>query len=125
SPLVSPIVHVRLLVWVLAMRVMMVASSAVGYFINGAIATARYGNAAKFNFEAPLTTLVWLTSLLSIGLTYVVSAFMIPDIGGDSSLWWKLATVISCGTLAGAVIPEFVKVFTSTSSRHVREIVTR
>ncbi|HUK16109.1 MAG TPA: sodium-translocating pyrophosphatase, partial [Bryobacteraceae bacterium] len=106
------------------MRVMMVISSAVGYFLNGAIAKARYGHAAKFNFEAPLTTLVWLTSILSIVLTYIVSAFMIPDLAGDSSLWWKLATVISCGTLAGALIPELVKVFTSTSSRHVREIVT-
>ena len=76
------------------------------------------------NFEAPLTTLVWLTSILSIVLTYVVSYFMIPDLAGDTSLWWKLATVISCGTLAGALIPEFVKVFTSTNSRHVREIVT-
>ena len=76
------------------------------------------------NFEAPLTTLVWLTSLLSIGLTYVLSSQMIPDLGGDTSLWWKLSTVISCGTLAGALIPEFVKIFTSTNSRHVREIVT-
>ena len=80
--------------------------------------------AAKFNFETPLTTLVWLTSILSIALTYVVSSLMIPTLGGDDSLWWKLATVISCGTLAGALIPEFVKVFTSTNSRHVREIVT-
>jgi K(+)-stimulated pyrophosphate-energized sodium pump len=120
----TDLVKVQLLVWIFSMRVMMVISSAMGYFINGAIAKGRYGNAAKFNFEAPLTTLVWLTSILSIGLTYVVSAFMIPDLAGDSSLWWKLATVISCGTLAGALIPEFVKVFTSTSSRHVREIVT-
>ena len=82
------------------------------------------GNADKFNFEAPLTTLVWLTSILSIVLTYVVSYLMIPDLGGDTSLWWKLSTIISCGTLAGALIPEFVKVFTSTNSRHVREIVT-
>ena len=67
---------------------------------------------------------MWLTSILSIVLTYIVSYFMIPDLGGDDSLWWKLATVISCGTLAGALIPEFVKVFTSTNSRHVREIVT-
>jgi len=96
----------------------------VGYFVNAAIAKARFGNSAKFNFETPLTTLVWLTSILSIGLTYVISAYMIPELGGDDSMWWKLATVISCGTLAGAVIPEFVKVFTSTSSRHVREIVT-
>jgi K(+)-stimulated pyrophosphate-energized sodium pump len=92
--------------------------------VNGIIAKARFGEAAKFNFETPLTTLVWLTSILSIVLTYVVSMFMIPTLGGDDSMWWKLATVISCGTLAGALIPEFVKVFTSTNSRHVREIVT-
>ena len=120
----DPIVQVQLLVWIFSMRVMMVVSSAVGYFVNGAVAKARYGNSLKFNFEAPLTSLVWLTSILSIGLTYVVSALMIPTLAGDDSLWWKLATVISCGTLAGALIPEFVKVFTSTNSRHVREIVT-
>ncbi len=106
------------------MRIMMVISSAVGYFVNGALAKARYANVDKMNFEAPLTTLVWLTSILSIVLTYIISALMIPALGGDSTLWWKLATVISCGTLAGALIPEFVKVFTSTNSRHVREIVT-
>jgi K(+)-stimulated pyrophosphate-energized sodium pump len=117
-------VQVQLLVWIFSMRIMMVISSAVGYFVNAAIAKARFGNLAKFNFETPLTTLVWLTSLLSIALTYVISAFMIPSLGGDESMWWKLATVISCGTLAGALIPEFVKVFTSTNSRHVREIVT-
>jgi K(+)-stimulated pyrophosphate-energized sodium pump len=120
----SDMVKVELLVWIFSMRVMMVLSSAAGYFINGAIAKARYGNASKFNFEAPLTFLVWLTSILSIALTYVVSFFMIPDLAGDPTLWWKLATVISCGTLAGALIPELVKVFTSTNSRHVREIVT-
>ncbi len=120
----SPVVQVQLLVWIFAMRVMMMIASAVGYFVNGAIAKARYGNAEKMNFEAPLTSLVWLTSLLSIGLTYILSAFIIPDLAGDTSLWWKLSTVISCGTLAGALIPEFVKVFTSTKSRHVREIVT-
>ena len=120
----DPIVQVQLLVWIFTMRIMMVISSAAGYFINGAIAKARFGNADKFNFETPLTTLVWLTSILSIVLTYVISSMMIPTLGGDSSLWWKLASIISCGTLAGALIPEFVKVFTSTNSRHVREIVT-
>jgi K(+)-stimulated pyrophosphate-energized sodium pump len=120
----DPVVQVQLLVWIFSMRIMMVVSSGVGYFVNGIIAKARYGNAAKMNFEAPLTTLVWLTSILSIALTYLVSNFMIPTLAGDDSLWWKLATVISCGTLAGALIPEFVKVFTSTHSRHVREIVT-
>ena len=120
----DPVVQVQLLVWIFSMRVMMVISSGVGYFVNGIIAKARYGSAPKMNFEAPLTTLVWLTSILSIALTYGVSNFMIPTLAGDTSLWWKLATVISCGTLAGALIPEFVKVFTSTNSRHVREIVT-
>jgi K(+)-stimulated pyrophosphate-energized sodium pump len=120
----TDLVKVQLLVWIFAMRVMMLISSALGYFINGAFAKARYANAEKMNFEAPLTSLVWLTSLFSIGLTFLVSYFMIPDLGGDTSLWWKLSIVISCGTLAGAIIPEFVKVFTSTHSRHVREIVT-
>jgi K(+)-stimulated pyrophosphate-energized sodium pump len=120
----DPIVQVQLLVWIFSMRIMMVVASGVSYFINGVIAKARYANADKMNFEAPLTTLVWLTSILSIGLTYVLSSMMIPDLKGDTSLWWKLSSVISCGTLAGAVIPEFVKVFTSTQSRHVREIVT-
>ena len=120
----DPVVQVQLLVWIFAMRVMMVISSGVGYFINGAIAKSRYSQLPKMNFEAPLTTLVWLTSILSIVLTYIVSAKMIPALGGDESLWWKLSTIISCGTLAGALIPELVKVFTSTNSRHVREIVT-
>ena len=120
----NPLVQVQLLVWIFSMRVMMVVASGVGYFVNKAITHSRFADAEKMNFEQPLTTLVWLTSLLSICLTYVVSSVMIPDLGGDSSLWWKLSTVISCGTLAGALIPEFVKVFTSTNSRHVREIVT-
>jgi K(+)-stimulated pyrophosphate-energized sodium pump len=119
-----PTVQVQLLVWIFTMRVMMVVASGVSYFINGLIAKAKYGNADKMNFEDPLTHLVWLTSILSVVLTYIVSYFMIPDLNGDSSLWWKLATVITCGTLAGAIIPEFVKIFTSTNSSHVREIVT-
>jgi len=120
----SPVVQVQLLVWIFTMRVMMVISSGIGYFFNGAIAKARFGNVEKFDFEAPLTTLVWLTSILSIALTYVISQMMIPVLNNDDTLWWKLATVISCGTLAGAIIPELVKVFTSTNSAHVREIVT-
>jgi K(+)-stimulated pyrophosphate-energized sodium pump len=117
-------IQVQLLVWIFVMRVMMVIASGISYFINNAIAKGKYGNADKMNYEQPLTNLVWLTSILSIGLTYVVSYLMIPELKGDTSLWWKLSTVISCGTLAGALIPEFVKVFTSTESRHVREIVT-
>src|SRR6266496_2489154 len=119
----DPRIQIQLLVWIFVMRVMMLISSALSYFANAAIAKARYGNAGEMNFEAPLTTLVWLTSIVSIALTYVVSYLIIPVLGGDNTLWWKLATIISCGTLAGAVIPELVKIFTSTESRHVQEIV--
>jgi K(+)-stimulated pyrophosphate-energized sodium pump len=120
----SPTVQVQLLVWIFVMRIMMVVASGVSYLINAAIAKSRYEHADKMNFEAPLTFLVWLTSILSVVLTFIVSKAMIPDLGGDPSLWWKLSAVITCGTLAGAIIPEFVKVFTSTESRHVREVVT-
>src|ERR1700693_4982699 len=116
-------VQVQLLVWIFVMRVMMLVASAVSYFLNGAIAKARYGSVNEMNFEAPLTSLVWMTSIVSIGLTYLISYFIIPSLGTDESQWWKLATIISCGTLAGAVIPELVKVFTSTESRHVKEVV--
>jgi K(+)-stimulated pyrophosphate-energized sodium pump len=119
----SPLVQVQLLVWIFVMRVVMIISSAVSYFINDAIAKSRYGNVAKMDFEAPLTSLVWLTSLVSIAATYLVSSQIIPNLGGDTTLWWKLSSVITCGTLAGAVIPELVKVFTSMNSRHVREVV--
>jgi len=120
----EPAIQVQLLVWIFVMRVMMLFSSAFAYFINGAIAKARFGNAEKMNFETPLTTLVWLTSIVSIVATYIVSYYIIPSLGGDTSQWWKLASIISCGTLAGAVIPELVKVFTSVDSRHVNEVVT-
>src|SRR5205814_277665 len=102
----------------------MLIASAAAYFINAFIAKAKYGNADEMNYEAPLTSLVWITSVVSIALTYLVSALIIPDLGGSTSQWWKLATIISCGTLAGAIIPELVKVFTSTESRHVKEVVT-
>jgi K(+)-stimulated pyrophosphate-energized sodium pump len=119
----DPTIQVQLLVWIFVMRVMMLVSSAASYFINGAIAKAQYGHADKMNFEHPLTSLVWITSIVSIALTYLISYLIIPILGGDTSQWWKLATIISCGTLAGAVIPELVKVFTSVNSRHVREVV--
>jgi len=119
----NPTVQVQLLVWIFVMRIAMLVASAAAYFINGIIAKARYASLAKFNFEVPLTSLVWITSVVSIILTYIISAIIIPELGGDTSQWWKLATIISCGTLAGAVIPEFVKVFTSTESRHVKEVV--
>ena len=120
----SELVRVQLLVWIFAMRIMMVIASALSYFINGAIAKSRYLNADKFNYEAPLTMLVWLTSAVSVVITYIVSYLLIPNLAGDSTLWWKLSTIITCGTVAGALIPELVKVFTSTESRHVREVVT-
>src|SRR5256712_1131566 len=120
----DPKVQVQLLVWIFVMRIAMLVSSAAAYFINAAIAKAKYGNATNMNFEAPLTSLVWITSLVSIALTYVISSIIVPDLVGDTTLWWKLASIISCGTLAGAVIPELVKVFTSVESRHVKEVVT-
>ena len=116
-------IQVQLLVWIFGMRIMMLVSSALSYFVNGAVARARYANAADMNFEAPLTSLVWLTSIVSIIATYLVSYLIVPVLGGDGTLWWKLASIISCGTLAGALIPELVKVFTSTKSRHVQEVV--
>ncbi len=117
-------IQVQLLVWIFVMRIMMVIASAVSYFVNEAISKARYAQASEMNFEAPLTSLVWITSIVSIVLTYVVSYLIIPMLGGNATLWWKLATIISCGTLAGAVIPELVKVFTSTNSAHVKAVVT-
>src|SRR2546429_695879 len=117
-------VQVQLLVWIFVMRIVMLIASAAAYFINAFIAKAKYGNADEMNYEAPLTSLVWITSVVSIALTYVVSSLIIPDLGGSTSQWWKLATIISCGTLAGAIIPELVKVFTSRNSRHVKEVVT-
>jgi K(+)-stimulated pyrophosphate-energized sodium pump len=119
----SDTVKVQLLVWIFVMRIMMVIASAVSYFINEAVAKARYSKASVMNFEAPLTSLVWITSIISVILTYIVSYLMIPTLGGDSTLWWKLASIITCGTLAGAIIPELVKVFTSTESGHVKEVV--
>ena len=119
----NPTTQVQLLVWIFAMRIMMIIASVASYWINEAVAKAKYANAHVMNFEAPLTSLVWLTSLVSVVLTYVLSYALIPDLG-DGTLWWKLSTIITCGTLAGAIIPEIVKVFTSTSSGHVREIVT-
>jgi K(+)-stimulated pyrophosphate-energized sodium pump len=120
----DPAVQVQLLVWIFMMRVMMVLASAGSYLVNNAIAKGRYAGVQKMDFEAPLTSLVWLTSIVSVVLTYVLSYLLIPSLGGNTSLWWQLSSVITCGTLAGAIIPEFVKVFTSTNSSHVREVVS-
>ena len=115
-------IQAKLIVWLFAMRVMMVIASGISYLVNEQISKARYGSAAHFDFEAPLTFLVWLTSFVSIGITFAASYLLIPDLG-DGTLWWKLSAIITCGTLAGAIIPEMVKVFTSTKSGHVRECV--
>jgi K(+)-stimulated pyrophosphate-energized sodium pump len=117
------VTQVQLLVWIFFMRVLMIVTSAASYYINEAVAKARFADVDKMNFEAPLTSLVWLTSLLSVGVTYLASYLMIPELAGDTTLWWKLSTIITCGTLAGAIIPELVKVFTSTESSHVKEVV--
>ncbi len=117
-------VQVQLLVWIFVMRVMMIIASGLSYLLNEAWSKASFGTATTMNFEVPLTRLVWLTSIISVVITYVVSYLLIPTLGGDSSLWWKLSTIITCGTLAGAIIPELVKIFTSTESAHVKEVVT-
>ena len=118
----DPQVQVQLLVWIFVMRIAMIIASGLSYFINETIAKGRYQHVDKMNFEAPLTSLVWLTSFISVAITYAVSYFLVPELG-DGTLWWKLSTVITCGTLAGAIIPELVKVFTSTESGHVKEVV--
>src|SRR2546428_12279261 len=119
----EPAVQGQLLVWIFTMRVLMILASGVSYLLNAVVARARYGAATRMNFEAPLTSLVWITSIISVLMTYFASWELIPDLG-DGTLWWKLSTVITCGTLAGAIIPELVKIFTSTESGHVREVVT-
>jgi len=139
-----PGLQVILLVWIFAMRIAMIVASIGSYLINEALAKRKYSQAAEMDFEHPLTVLVWLTSLVSVALTFVISYFLIgpgagalmdirevagaaPTVVGTNlgfGLWWKLSIIISCGTLAGAIIPEAVKVFTSTRSRHVGEVVT-
>ncbi len=117
-------VQIQLLVWIFVMRIVMVIASGVAYFINDALARAKYGASRRFNAEKPLTSLVWITSLLSVALTFVVSKLMIPNVGSKPDLWWQLSVIITCGTLAGAIIPELIKIFTSTESGHVKEVVT-
>ncbi|RPI54089.1 MAG: sodium-translocating pyrophosphatase [Acidobacteria bacterium] len=119
----SETVQVQLLVWIFVIRAMMVVASGLSYLVNNVVMRGKYGDATSMNFEAPLTSLVWLTSIVSVVLTYLISYLLIPELG-DGTMWWKLSTVITCGTLAGAIIPEVVKIFTSTESAHVREVVT-
>jgi len=118
----DPLIQVQLLIWVFFIRVIMVVASFLSYAINAAMVKAKYADAETMDFEVPLTSLVWITSISSIALTFITSYLLIPDLG-DGSLWWKLSIIISCGTLAGALIPELVKTFTSTKSRHTREVV--
>ncbi|OGS19296.1 MAG: sodium-translocating pyrophosphatase [Elusimicrobia bacterium RIFOXYA2_FULL_50_26] len=118
----DPVLQVQLLVWIFAMRLVMLLASAASYGINSFIAKARYATAAKMNFETPLISLVWITSLVSVALTYILSYVLISGLG-DGTMWWKLSSIITCGTLAGAIIPELVKIFTSTESAFVRNVV--
>jgi K(+)-stimulated pyrophosphate-energized sodium pump len=119
----QPTVQVQLLVWIFAMRIMMLIASGLSYLLSELIQGPSLRAAPHFNFERPLTVLVWLTSVVSIALTFVVGWLLLPELG-DGTLWWKLSVIVSFGTLAGALIPELVKAFTSTESAHVREIVT-
>ena len=113
----------QLLLWIFAMRILMVGTSMFAFWINNWYSQAKYGNSEDINFEAPLTNLVWITSIFSIIATFSISAILIPEINGNTDMWWILSTIISCGTLGAALIPEFTKIFTSPSSRHVKEIV--
>jgi K(+)-stimulated pyrophosphate-energized sodium pump len=120
----DPAIQATLLVWIFLMRIMMVIASGLSYVVSNTVSRYQFANATKMNFEVPLTQLVWLTSIVSVILTYVLSYLTIPALGGRTDLWWQLSTVITCGTLAGAIIPELVKIFTSVHSHHVREVVT-
>ncbi len=120
----SPDLCGTLIVWLFAMRILMVLTSLLSYFVNGALSSALFGSKRDFNLEHPLTNLVWITSLISIAVTYVSTYLLLGNMAGHEGLWWVLSTIISLGTIAGAIIPEFTKVFTSTESRHVKEVVT-
>src|SRR6185437_15310802 len=117
-------IQVQFFVWIFVMRIVMVITSVISYFINDLLAKSKYEKADKMNFEHPLTQLVILTSIVSVIATFLVSKQLIPILGGDTTLWWKLSIIITCGTAAGAIIPELIKVFTSVDSGHVREVVT-
>ncbi len=120
---VKEMLQVELLVWIFVMRILMIITSVVAYWINGFIANMKYKNVDDLDFEAPLTSLVWITSILSIFVTYAASYIMIPEVAGNTDMWWILSTIISCGTIGAALIPEFTKLFTSPKSAHVNEIV--
>ncbi|MBK7822304.1 MAG: sodium-translocating pyrophosphatase [Tessaracoccus sp.] len=117
----DPTMQIQLLVWLFVIRAVMVVASGLSYFVNAALTRARYANATEMDFERPLTSLVWITSVVCIATTFLTSLALIGGLG--DGLWWKLSLIVSCGTLAGALIPELVKVFTSTNARHTREVV--
>jgi K(+)-stimulated pyrophosphate-energized sodium pump len=119
----SPVICGQLIIWLFAMRSLMIVTSLISYFVNEVVSNALYGGKKDFDFEAPLTHLVWLTSIVSIVITFVASYLLLSNLPGMADLWWVLSCIISCGTVAGAIIPEFTKVFTSTNSRHVKEVV--
>ena len=119
----NPVICATLIIWLFAMRILMIVTSLASYFINDIFSKAKYGDLKDFDLEAPLTHLVWITSLVSIGVTFVASYVLLSPLTNYPGLWWVLSSIISCGTLAGAIIPEFTKVFTSTNSRHVKEVV--
>jgi K(+)-stimulated pyrophosphate-energized sodium pump len=120
----TEILQVKLLVWIFFMRILMVITSVVAYYINGAITSAKYSDKDDLDFEKPLTSLVWITSILSILVTFAASYIMIPDLNGNTDMWWILSIIISCGTVGGALIPEITKIFTSPKSAHVQEVVS-
>src|SRR4051812_22016613 len=120
----SPALCATLIVWLFAMRILMVLTSLVSYWVNDGVSKAVWGSSKNFNLEHPLTNLVWITSIVSIGVTYAASYLLLGKMADQPGLWWVLSTIISLGTIAGALIPEFTKVFTSTESRHVKEVVT-
>lgn len=115
--------QVELLVWIFLMRILMILTSIGAFWINGVLANAKYKNADDLDFEKPLTNLVWITSILSIVVTFAISYLMIPELNGNTDMWWILSTIISAGTLGAALIPEFTKLFTSPKSTHVNEVV--
>jgi K(+)-stimulated pyrophosphate-energized sodium pump len=111
-----------LIIWLFSMRILMIVTSLVSYFLNEVVSKAKYGRLKEFDLEAPLTHLVWITSGVSIAVTFIASYLLLGSFAGHERLWWVLSAIISCGTVAGALIPEFTKVFTSCNSRHVAEI---
>lgn len=121
--ILTSLLQVKLLAWIFVMRILMILTSIIAFYINGALSKSRYSNKDDMDFEQPLTNLVWITSILSIVVTFAASYVMIPDLNGNTDMWWILSTIISCGTIGGALIPEFTKIFTSPKSSHVNEVV--